>query len=322
MSLLRFLYTRLLGIGLFGLADVLLSAFLYFAGAPMTAVCIAAVAAAACGLAGLAVAYLCKRARVKRLQRAIDGLDRPELLGEVLPPPPDSEDRTYYDAMKTVSRAALTVAADAEKEKDDYRAFVEEWTHELKTPLTAMGLIVDNGCDRQKLRRELERADNTVEQVLYYARSVAPDRDLTIVKTDLGATVKTAIGGLTNILIAARIGLTVEGAGEAYTDPKWIRFIVRQLLLNCAQYTPAGGKITVTVSNAGVTVADTGIGIPSEDLPRVTERGFTGSNGRKRGNSTGMGLYIVDRLCRHLGADLRIDSAVGTGTTVTVGLQA
>ena len=298
MNFWRYVYTRLLGICVFCITDAVLAGFLYVTGAPGYAVAWAALAAAVVGVVAFSVGYFYKRRRVKRLQAIADGLDRKELLGEVLPKPPDSEERIYYDAMKAVSRAALTLVADADKEQDDYRTFIEQWTHELKTPLTAMSLVVDNGCDAGKLRRELERADNLTEEVLFYARSFAADRDLLIRPTDVGQVVREAVAGVKNVLIASRLTLTVEGESTAYTDAKWLCFILRQLLMNCAQYTPAGGRIAVTVAPGEIAVADSGIGIPTEDLPRVTERGFTGSNGRKRGRSTGMGLYIVDRLCK------------------------
>lgn len=65
-----------------------------------------------------------------------------------------------------------------------------------------------------------------------------------------------------------------------------------------------------------LTVKDNGIGIPAHELPRVFERGFTGSNGRARGGSTGMGLYLCRKLAGNLGMEMGIVSEVGVGTQV------
>lgn len=72
--------------------------------------------------------------------------------------------------MKTISRSAIGVAEQALRDKEDYCAYVESWIHEIKTPLTACSLILANGADTRKLRRELKNADNLTENILYYAR--------------------------------------------------------------------------------------------------------------------------------------------------------
>ncbi len=65
-------------------------------------------------------------------------------------------------------------------------------------------------------------------------------------------------------------------------------------------------------------VTDQGIGIPKSDLSRVTKPFFTGENGRKTGESTGMGLYIAQEICTKLGHELQFESEVGVGTTVKI----
>lgn len=316
MSFLRYLYAHLLPLSVFVVAGGTVVLFLYATGTDGEDIAVAGGIGFLFAAAGLVSDWLLKRRREKRLRATIGGIERKELLGEVLAAPPDTEERIYYDALKAVSRASLTRIAEAEREKADYREFVEQWIHEFKTPLAAMSLIIDNGCDTGKLRRELERADNLTEEVLYYARSVSPDRDLVIRETDLPAVAAAAVAGLKNNLIAAKLRVAITGAGTAYSDGKWLGFIVKQLVLNSSQYTPAGGRISIEVCPESICVRDDGIGILPEELPRVTQRGFTGTNGRAREKSTGMGLYIVRVLCEHLGIGLRIDSAPGEGTAV------
>ena len=107
-----------------------------------------------------------------------------------------------------------------------------------------------------------------------------------------------------------------------YTDEKWAVFILGQLLQNAARYRGPEPVITLSAKPLGkqvqLTVTDNGIGIPAHELPRVFDRGFTGSNGRSRGGSTGMGLYLCRKLAVFLELELRMDSQEGAGTTVTL----
>lgn len=120
--------------------------------------------------------------------------------------------------------------------------------------------------------------------------------------------------------MAAKIRVEAEGDFAVYSDPKAFGFILKQLLINCAKYCP-GCLIKIRAEHGIVTVEDDGIGIPSYELRRVMDRGFTGTNGRKIGGSTGMGLYIVWELCERLEIDIQIESAEGEYTRVILSFQ-
>lgn len=109
------------------------------------------------------------------------------------------------------------------------------------------------------------------------------------------------------LLIAADIGICVDGSACVYTDAKLLVFILKQLLINCAKYC-LGCQIQISLEENLLRFADNGPGIPAHELPRVTERGFTGSAGRNHGQSTGMGLYIVSQLAEKLNIGLEISS--------------
>ncbi|HIU25009.1 MAG TPA: sensor histidine kinase, partial [Candidatus Copromorpha excrementigallinarum] len=102
--------------------------------------------------------------------------------------------------------------------------------------------------------------------------------------------------------------------------PKSVVFILKQLLINCAKYCP-GCHVKIKAAKGVITLEDDGIGIPSHEVERVTDRGFSGTNGRRLGKSTGMGLYIVKELCGQLGTDLEIASEEGEFTRVTMKFQ-
>ena len=221
------------------------------------------------------IGYARARKRIKKLCAQRDGLDDKYLLGELVQKPTDATEREYYEVMRTVSAAAIGAVESARREKEEYCEYVEQWIHEIKTPLTACTLICDNGADAVKLKRELKRADNMTESILYYARLRAPERDTVIAKTSAQK--------------------------------------IKQLLINCAKYC-RGCHVKIVAENGVITVEDDGAGIAPHELPRITARGYTGALGRQAG-STGMGLYIVAETCKRLNIELSVSSKQGVGTT-------
>ena len=162
-----------------------------------------------------------------------------------------------------------------------------------------------------------------MERALFYARAESPERDCVIRQTDLGEIVAQAVGNHRSLLIQSGVRVETEGLERSvYTDEKWAVFILGQLLQNAARYRGEEPVVTVSARSLGkqvqLTVADNGMGIPTHELPRVFSRGFTGSNGRARGGSTGMGLYLCKKLAGFLELGLEITSEEGEGTAVTL----
>ena len=97
--------------------------------------------------------------------------------------------------------------------------------------------------------------------------------------------------------------------------------MIEQVLSYAVKYTPAGGTVTISCTDApAIVISDTGIGVEPEDLPRVFEQGFTGYNGRADRKATGLGLYLCRRVCRRLGHTITMRSRVGEGTEITISL--
>ena len=251
--------------------------------------------------------------RLRALKARLNALPEKYLIGETLERPRDAVELEYYLLMKEVSRSAIGAVEQARREMQDYCDYVERWVHEIKTPLTAGALILANGADPAKLRRELRRADNLTETILTYAKLRTAQKDIRIAPASLRAACNQAIREEMELLIAADIGVSIDGEAAVYTDAKLLVFILKQLLINCAKYCP-GCRIEIALSEGLLRFVDDGPGVPAHELPRLTERGFTGSAGRARGGSTGMGLYIVGELCQKLNIDLKIDSKAGCFT--------
>ena len=245
--------------------------------------------------------------RLRMLESRLDALPEKYLIGEALERPRDAVELEYYLLMKEISRSAIGTVEQARVDKQDYCDYVERWVHEIKTPLTACSLILANGADPAKLRRELRRADNLTDTILTYAKLRTAEKDTRITLAELRTACDQAVREEMELLIAADIGVSVDGDAAAYTDSKLLVFILKQLLINCAKYCP-GCQIHIVLETGGLIFEDNGPGIPAHELPRVTERGFTGSAGRKQGGSTGMGLYIVGELCKKLNISLEIAS--------------
>lgn len=104
------------------------------------------------------------------------------------------------------------------------------------------------------------------------------------------------------------------------TDEKWLSFVIEQLLSNALKYTKEG-SISVFMEKDILYIKDTGIGIAKEDLPRIFEKGYTGYNGRRDKRASGIGLYLVKRICDNLNHKIKISSVAGEGTTAALDLS-
>lgn len=251
--------------------------------------------------------FLAKR-KITKLTRMKDELGEKYLLGELLPVPQDSVQKEYFGIMKEISRSAIGFVEEAKREKEEYFESVEKWIHEIKTPLTACSLICDNGGDTDKLRREFKKADNCTDVILQYARLRSAEHGTVISETHVAAVTERAILNQRDLLIAAKIGVTALGDFTVFTDAKALGFILNQLLINCAKYCP-GCHVTVIAESGTVTVEDDGPGIAPHDLPRIFDRGFTSND-----SGTGMGLYIVNEICKRLSVSLSVVSKESEGT--------
>ena len=202
---------------------------------------------------------------------------------------------------------------------------MEAWVHEVKTPIAAGRLALENapGPLADSLEEALFQIEGYVEQALYYARSGAVERDYLVRPVPLREAAANAVKRFARPLIAAGFSIDLEGLDAvAYADSKWVEFMLGQLIANAVKYRGPSPRLTFTqrVEEQAVvlTVADNGKGIPAADLPRVWEKGFTGENGRALATrSTGLGLYLCKKLCGRLGVGLSIRSAVGEGTAVS-----
>lgn len=269
--------------------------------------------------------YHRRRAHLEELEAIMEGLDQKHLFFECVPKPQGLYERRLLALMRRSGQAMVEQVSDARAAQQEYREYIESWVHEIKTPITAAQLVCRSadGKTRRKLAQELAQIENQVERALFYARAGSPEKDFIIRQTDLAELVAGVIARHQTLLIQSGVRIRTQDLGHTvYTDEKWVCFMLGQLLQNAVRYRGETPELVLSGRQLGrqvqLTVQDNGIGIPAEELPRVFERGFTGSNGRRRGGSTGMGLYLCRRLASFLQIEVQVRSEAGQGTGVTL----
>lgn len=252
-------------------------------------------------------------------------MDQRYLLGELMPESYRLEDRLYRDMIRRSNKSVIDRIRVVEDQQKDYREYIESWVHEIKAPITSIALMCENHKDNltRQIHLENQKMENYVDMALYYARSESVYKDYVIQETDFQEIAVVVLNRNKQYLIQNRVQAEVDCKDVAYTDKKWIAFILNQLILNSAKYRKEeGGYIQIRTERypGGIRllVIDDGIGIREEDMPRIFEKGFTGSNGRMQERSTGMGLYLCKKLCQNLGIGIYAESEEGKGTKMTL----
>ena len=200
------------------------------------------------------------------------------------------------------------------------------WVHQIKTPIAALRLLLAEEEDErsQEMWEELFSIEQYVEMALQFSRLSAKSTDFVIGEVSLDKVVREAIHKYARLFVRKKIKLELTSIDtQILTDEKWLEFVLEQVLSNALKYTRKG-KIKIYMdpqSPKTLVIEDTGIGIAPEDLPRVFERGYTGYNGRTDKRSTGIGLYLCRQIMDRLSHTIRIESEMGVGTRVYLGLD-
>ena len=232
--------------------------------------------------------------------------------------PQDYIEKDYREIIEELEMLNRQIRDKANSDYNDMLDYFTVWAHQIKTPIAALSLTVQNIEDdslRQMLQSELIRTEEYADMVMNYLRLRDDSSDYVFENTDLTSVVRQEIRRMRTLFISKKISVSFEPC-EAYavTDRRWLEFALGQVLTNSIKYSN-GGTITISVSPKSITVKDEGIGISEEDLPRIFEKGYTGYNGRSDKKSTGIGLYLVKRAMVAIGGDIEIRSAQGEGTT-------
>lgn len=235
-------------------------------------------------------------------------------------------EQDYIDIIHLLHDDRVQIISTSDQLRSDMVDYFTLWAHQIKTPIAAMHLLLQSAEKEQntELSMELFKIEQYVEIVLQYLRLENIQSDLVLKNHYLDDIVKQAIRKYAKMFILKRIHLSYSPLNcEVLSDEKWLAFVVEQLLSNSIKYTKEGGTISIYLDSSSektLVIEDTGIGIASEDLPRVFEKGFTGYNGRSDKKSTGIGLYLCKQILIKLSHSLTIESEAGKGTKVFIHL--
>ena len=303
---------------------VALTVFLLVCDISISAVLLILVVWALVLLAGLFLTYWKRDRQMRQLLDIAGQLSERYLISEVMELPEQAEDQVYYRLLKMAGKSMLEQISEVKRERLEYKEYIEQWIHEIKTRITAMKLLCENHRTdwTKELLLELEKTNRFTEQALYFARSEYTEKDYSVREIALAQIVHQAIADNKYLLLQSGMRLEVEEIQDTvYSDEKWVRFILNQLIANAVKYQAGQPVLRFSAcrqqDQVVLMVEDNGIGISPADLPRIFEKGFTGQNGRIVHQSTGIGLYLCKRLCEKLGIGISAKSE-GKGTTISL----
>ncbi len=245
---------------------------------------------------------------------------------EEFPIPGGAIEEEYQEIIKSLFLTTSKAVSEKDQAVSDMIDYYTLWAHQIKTPIAAMGLLLQssrgNSCS-DELSMELFKIEQYVEMVLQYLRLGSDSTDYLIKEQSIDRIVREAVKKYSTVFIKKKITLEYRQTdAKVISDEKWLSFVLEQILSNALKYTYSG-KISIYMDDeepGTLVVEDTGIGIQAEDLPRIFDKGYTGYNGRTDKKSTGIGLYLCRRIMEKLGHTLEIQSEVGKGTKVKLGL--
>lgn len=238
------------------------------------------------------------------------------------------EQKLFTDILKKLHRTYEESIYKYEDIQKEYSYFINQWVHQMKTPVSVINLILQEESNNEykeifdSIGEENEKISQGLNIMLYNARVNQFNHDFNVENTDILEILREVINDNKKLLIRNKIFPEIKGqATIVHTDKKWMYFVINQIIINAIKYTAAAERqrkiinfdINEDNSKIIVSIGDNGIGIPNEDLGRVFNAFFTGKNGRKTSESTGMGMYLAKRICEELGNELYVESEEGNG---------
>ncbi len=278
-------------------------------------------------LISMLIEYYSKKSYYNNLLEKLDELDQKYLLSEVISKANFQDGNLFKEILEETGKSMLENVNKYKYAQEDYKEYIELWIHEIKTPISASKLIIENNKNEitKNIEEELDKIENYTEQALYYARSNTVEKDYIITKTNLKDIVNMSIIKNKTTILNNKFELNIHDLEkQVYTDSKWVVFILNQVIQNSIKYSKNENQsieIYAEEQKEKVTlyIKDNGLGIKKSELSRVFEKGFTGENGRIIGKkSTGIGLYLCKKLCDKLQLAININAEQNVGTEVTI----
>ena len=231
-------------------------------------------------------------------------------------------EQSYQKIIQKIYRIMQTQKTESEKRKDESERYYMIWSHQVKTPIAAMKLILQEEENEQtkELLSQLFEIEEYVEMNLNFFRLNSSESDYILKSYALDSMIRCCIRKYAMFFIQKKIKINYEAIDKSIiTDEKWFIFVMGQIMSNALKYTKKG-EISIYIDKKFnqelLIIEDTGIGIKEEDLPRIFDKGYTGFNGRMDKKATGLGLYLCKKILNNLGLGIYLESKIGQGTKV------
>jgi signal transduction histidine kinase len=326
MNLGDYLKERIKVILLNFIALITLSTFLFSVGNTFDTIITIAATWVLVYIAFITYEYRKRKVYYHDILKTAEKLDKKYLMGEIIDEPPFIDAVPYYYLIKKAGKSMLEEINKINNQRKDYKEYIEQWIHEVKTPISAIKLIEENNrtSTSRAVLEELENIDRYVEQALFYARSEETQKDYLIKEISLKQCVNKVLIRNKQMFILNNIDIDLTDLNKSvYCDSKWLEFIINQVIVNAVKYRRSllpMVKIYTRDIKGGIQliIEDNGIGIPDNEISRIFDKGFTGSKGRQNHKATGIGLYLCKKLCDKLGLLIAADSKENLYTKVII----
>lgn len=232
------------------------------------------------------------------------------------PPAENQTEKEYQEIITNLYREMNKNLLQMEQDHQEQMEYYTMWMHQIKTPISAMDLTLENANTKESrvVRAELFKIEQYVEMALQYVKLKKLASDLVIREYEVGEIVKASVKKYASLFINKKLSVSIEPSSlYVHTDSKWLSFIIEQLLSNSIKYTNEGG-ISICFAENKLIIEDTGIGIREEDKERIFEKGYTGYNGRLDKKASGIGLYLAKKVADTLAIRIEIESKLMEGT--------
>lgn len=275
----------------------------------------------------IGIDYFRKYKFYQSLSNTLDVLDKKYLILEMINKPNFYEGEIFYQTLYDINKSMIENVKEYNLSIIDFKEYVEMWIHEVKIPISSLTLLIHNNQEKIDKRyvEQIRKLDNYIDQILYYVRSENAEKDYIIKEKSLQEIIKNVALKNKEDLLASKVKLDANVNNiKVLTDAKWLEFILNQIINNSIKYKRNNVESYIKIiakedkEKTYLSIYDNGIGIPKKDIPRVFEKSFTGENGRITAKSTGMGLYIVKKLCDKLGHKINIESKKKEYTKITI----
>ena len=203
-------------------------------------------------------------------------------------------------------------------QKDDLNAYFLMWLHQIKTPMTVSKLLLEKPDDttNTKLKMQLMYIEQYINMAMNYLKMIDHSTDMDITEVNLDDIIKNLLKKYSLLFIHNHISLEYQSnVTHVISDSQWLTILIEQILSNALKYTE-NGKIAIQYleEKHALEIRDTGIGIRSEDIPKIFDRGYSGFNGRMNEKSSGLGLYLARKISERLNIQIEVESKLSQGS--------